>query len=193
MNKICPLLKIKNIIIIICFAIFTSCIGQTVSLETMAQCSQFENCPNATYVKDINNSLNKYTGTWKGTRDGKNYEFNFIKKEKIGETKKWDMLIGRVKITNANGIVEYDNFNKPDSETRFNGYNFQKNLKMYLMNFSGGKPGCIDYGYAYLNIKPGTPDKMTISFLSDNDIVTQDCSNFQTTLPNNKVIPLTKQ
>ncbi|WP_156173236.1 DUF6705 family protein [Chryseobacterium gallinarum] len=183
----------KNILSIICLAVFTGCIGQTVSLETMAQCNQFENCPNASYVKDINNSLNKYVGTWKGNRDGKNYEFNFIKKENMGENQKWDMLIGRVKITNANGVVEYDNFNKPDTGTRFTGFNFQKDLKAYLMDFSGDKVGCIDYGYAYVRIKPETPNQMSINFHPDNDIVTQDCSNFKTTLPDNKVIHLTRQ
>ncbi|QIY91900.1 DUF6705 family protein [Chryseobacterium gallinarum] len=183
----------KNILSIICLAVFTGCIGQTVSLETMAQCNQFENCPNASYVKDINNSLNKYVGTWKGNRDGKNYEFNFIKKENIGETQKWDMLIGRVKITNSNGVVEYNNFDRTDGETKFTGFNFQKNLKAYIMFFTGDKSGCIDYGNAYLIIKPETPNKMSITFLPDYDIVTQDCSGFKTTLPTEKVISLTRQ
>ncbi|WP_101240529.1 DUF6705 family protein [Chryseobacterium sp. PMSZPI] len=183
----------KNILSIICLAVFTGCIGQTVSLETMAQCIPSQTCPNASYVKDINNSLNKYVGTWKGNRDGKNYEFNFIKKENVGENQKKDILIGRVKITNANGVVEYDNFNKPDTATRFTGFNFQKDLKAYLMYFLGGKLGCIDYGYAYLIIKPETPNKMSITFLPDYDIVTQDCSNFKTTLPTEKVIHLTRQ
>ncbi|MDA9339700.1 hypothetical protein N9Q68_01880 [Polaribacter sp.] len=31
------------------------------------------------YVKDINNLLDKYVGTWKGTYSGKNYEFKVIK------------------------------------------------------------------------------------------------------------------
>ncbi|MGI9580708.1 DUF6705 family protein [Chryseobacterium sp. RRHN12] len=182
----------KNILSIICLAAFTSCIGQTVSLETMAQCIPSQTCPNASYVKDINNSLNKYVGTWKGNRDGKNYEFNFIKKENVGENQKWDMLIGRVKITNANGIVEYDNFNTPDTEIKFTGFNFQKDLKAYLMNFSGNKSGCIDYGFLYLRIK-SEPNKMTVLFLPDYDIVTQDCSNFTTTMPAEKVISLTRQ
>lgn len=192
----CRIIKIeimKNIITFICLVIFTSCIGQTVSLETMAQCNQFENCPTATYVKDINNSLNKYVGTWKGSLDGKSYEFNFIKKENIGDVRKWDKLIGRLKIINSNGTVEYDNFNKLDTETRFTGFNFQKDLKVYLMYFLGGKIGCIDYGYVYVRIKPETPNQMSINFHPDNDIATQDCSNFKTTLPNNKIIHLTRQ
>ena len=44
-----------------------------------------------------------------------------------------------------------------------------------------------------MNIKPETPNKMSISFYPDNDIVTEDCSNFKTTMPTNKIIYLTKQ
>ncbi|WP_123868126.1 DUF6705 family protein [Chryseobacterium lactis] len=184
----------KNILSIICFAIFTSCIGQTVSLETMAQC-QPGNCPVATYVKDVNNLLNKYVGTWKGSLEGKNYEFNFIKKENFGfeDSLKKDRLIGRLKITNSNGIVEYDSFNKQDNETDFFGHNFQPNLKAYMVRFAGGKLGCIDYGYVYLIIKPETPNNMGVLFLPDNDIATQDCSNFKTTIPTEKRINVVKQ
>ncbi|WP_353148619.1 DUF6705 family protein [Chryseobacterium sp.] len=193
----------KNILNIICLIIAVSLMGQqlplpntTVSLETMAQCDLSSgNCPNAAYVKDINNSLNKYIGTWKGTLNGKSYEFNFVKKEKVGETRKWDRLIGRLKITNSNGIIEFNNFNKTDIELEkeFGGFNFQKDLKAYMINFFGGKLGCIDYGYAYLRIKPETPNQMGINFHPDYDIVTQDCSGFLTTLPTNQIIHLTRQ
>jgi hypothetical protein len=186
----------KNILSIICFTIFASCMGQTLSLETIAQCSfNDQTCPAVTYVKDINNSLNKYVGTWKGSLDGKIYEFNFIKKENIGEKRKWDRLIGRLKITNNNGVLEYSNFDKTDLELekKFGGFNFQNDLKAYMINFSGGKLGCIDYGYVYLSIKPETPNNMTILFLPDNDITNQDCSNFKTTIPTKKLINLTRQ
>ncbi|WP_404986861.1 DUF6705 family protein [Chryseobacterium sp. M5] len=187
----------KSIYSIIIIALFNiSCMAQTVSLETMAQCSNNpETCPNATYVKDVNNLLNKYVGTWIGTLNGKNYEFNFAKKENTGEVIKWDFLVGRLKITNSNGIIEFDNFNKTDAELekRFGGHNFQSDLKVYIMQFFGGKLNCIDYGYSYLRIKPETPNSMSILFLPSNDIVTEDCSNFLTTLPSEKLIYLTRQ
>lgn len=186
----------KNILSIICFTLFTSCVAQTVSLETMSQCNvQAQECPVAMYVKDINNSLNKYIGTWTGSLEGKNYEFNFVKKENIGESQKWDMLVGMLKITNANGVVEFDNSGNTGSEVEkgFWGFNFQKDLKAYMMKFFGNKLGCIDYGFSYLRIKPETPNNMSILFLPDNDIATQDCSNFKTTIPTKKLINLTRQ
>lgn len=174
--------------------IFTNCIGQTVSLETMAQCNiQSQTCPQATYIKDVNNSLNKFIGTWKGTLEGKNYEFNFIKKENVGDSQKWDMLIGRVKIINSNGTIEYNNFNRADTETKFTGFNLIKDLKAYRMFFFGDKSECIDHGDLYLRIKPETPNNMTIFFLPNNDIVTQNCNNFKTTIPSEKIIRVVRQ
>ena len=61
------------------------------------------------------------------------------------------------------------------------------------MNFSGGKLSCIDEGVIYMNVRPSTPNQMSVNFHPDNDIVTEDCSNFKTTMPSNKIIYLTKQ
>jgi len=184
----------KNIFIIIFSTMNLLFNAQTVSLETMSQYSP-GNYPAAEYVKDINGLLNRYVGTWKGTYEGKVYEFNLIKKENViseFSTTKWDRLIARIKIINSNGTVEFNNFNKPDDQVN-RGYNFQKDLKFYLITFSGGKLDCIDYGFIYAGIKSATPNQMTIHFLPDHDIVTQDCSHFKTTIPTGKKIYLTRQ
>lgn len=184
----------KHIFFIILTIFTTALNAQTLSLETMAQYEP-GNMPKADYAKDLNGLLNKYVGTWKGTFEGKTYEFNIIKKENViieFVNAKWDKLIGRVKITDSNGSVLFNNFNKTDNDANL-GYNFQKDLKLYLMRFNGGKINCIDYGFIYINVRPDTPTKMSISFYPDNDIVTEDCSNFKTTMPTNKIIYLTKQ
>lgn len=82
----------KNIFIIIFSTMNLLFNAQTVSLETMSQYSP-GNYPAAEYVKDINGLLNRYVGTWKGTYEGKVYEFNLIKKENViseFSTTKWD-------------------------------------------------------------------------------------------------------
>lgn len=169
------------------------CNAQTVTLETMAQYEP-GSYPNAEYVKDTNGLLNKFIGTWKGIFNGKTYELNLIKKENMGNDIKWDMLMGRLKITNSNGTVEFNNYNLAESDNYFRGINFQKNLKFYKMIFPGTtSTGCIDDGTLYIGIKPETPNIITINFLADYDIVKQDCSNFQTTIPAGKSITLTKQ
>ncbi|WP_300690701.1 DUF6705 family protein [Chryseobacterium sp.] len=185
--------KILFIMIMAYSGIFNA---QMVSLELMSQCRFNPTvCPeNYNYVKDVNNLLNKYVGTWKGSLEGKNYEFNFIKKENFQSEYtdvKWDMLIGRVKIIDQNSTVEFDNFSKSDNDANWGIY-FQPDLKAYLVTFSGEKSGCIDYGNLYLRIKPETPDQMSIYFLPSMDIVKKDCTNFQTTLPQ-KTISLLKQ
>lgn len=172
----------------------TSLGAQTVSLESMAQYEP-GNFPNADYVKDMNGLLNKYIGTWKGTYEGKSYEITVVKKENVDyEGTKWDELSGKFKIVNSNGTIAFNNFNQLEADNKVKGMNFQKNLKFYKMNFPGApSTGCIDSGTMYLGVKSETPNIMKITFLADYDIVKQDCSNFQTTIPGGKSIMLTKQ
>lgn len=187
----------KTILIIL--ALFTiSCKAQTVSLETMAQCSSNpESCPDVSYIKDINNSLNKYVGTWKGNLNGKTYEFKFIKQLNFGveDDFRWDRLIGRIKVINSNGAIIFNNFNEPnDNETFFFGTNFQPNLEAYMVYFVG-RSECVEYGNVYLRMLPSTPNQMTVFFHPDNDInVEGSCpTDFQPTIPYQKTIYLTKQ
>lgn len=183
--------------LIILFALFTfSCSSQTISLETAANCHINRNCPNFNYVKDINNSLNKYVGIWNGNYNGNFYQLNFIKKEYVGEDIKDDRLIGRMQIKNSTGKILYNTLSESnDLKTKFSGINFQPNLKAYMVYFVGNKTDCIDYGTVYLIINPSTPNKMTIDFLPDNDIVIEGkCTNsFVPTLPYRKTITLIKQ
>ncbi|MDF2934238.1 MAG: hypothetical protein K0R36_3569 [Chryseobacterium sp.] len=191
----------KNIIrILIIFTLtIISCKAQTVSLETLAKCQQ-ENppfpCPeNYNYVKDINNLLNKYVGTWKGNLNGKVYEFNFIKKENVGDDIKDDRLIGRFKVINSIGTVLYNTLNETnDNETFFLGRNFQPDLEAYMVYFVGNS-ACVEYGDVYLRIYPSTPNQMTVYFHPDNDIsVEGSCPpNFVPTIPYKTTIHLTKQ
>ena len=173
-----------------------SCHAQTVTLETAAQCRGTGNCPNFTFIKDINNSLNKYVGTWKGIYNGKTYEFNFIKKLNVGELIKKDRLIGRMRIKDSNGNIIYNTFNETDDEkTNLMGDNFQSDLKAYIIYFVGNSPfACGEEGDVYLRIKPETPNVMTIKMLQDADIVWGECpSNYQPTIPYNTSISLTRQ
>ncbi|SHF89595.1 DUF6705 family protein [Chryseobacterium sp. OV279] len=187
----------KKFLFTIMIGLSTVLNAQLASLELMVECTvNPQNCPeNVEYVKDFNHLLDKYVGTWSGNMEGKSYEFNFIKKEMMENefsTTKWDRLVGRVKIINQNGSIEYNDFSKSDQEANW-GDNFQKDMKAYLVTFYGGKTGCTDNGYLYLRVKADTPNQMSITFIPVRDMVTQECSNFQTTIPTGKVIHLTKQ
>jgi hypothetical protein len=164
----------------------------------MAQCSiNPESCPDVTYIKDINNSLNKYVGIWKGNFNGKTYEFKFIKQLNFGveDDFRWDRLIGRIRIKDGNGAILYNTFNEiDDNNTKFKGDNFQPDLEAYKVYFVGNS-ACVEYGDVYLRIYPSTPNQMTVFFHPDNDISEEgSCPpDFQPTIPYQKTIHLTKQ
>jgi hypothetical protein len=158
-------------------------------------------CPTTfTYVKDVNSTLNKYIGTWKGVHDGKTYEMNLIKKENVNVDGviKDDRLIGRLRIITAGNLplTIFDNFNElDDTKTDFFGLGLANNLHHYMMFFSGPlTSGCINYGTVYLTIKPTTPNTLNIFFAGNYDIVEGECpSSFKTTIPEKQNIYLTKQ
>ncbi|SDL68193.1 DUF6705 family protein [Chryseobacterium taihuense] len=194
----------KYLLVLITF-IAISCNAQIVSLETIAQCSQ-ENppfpCPdNWTYEKDINNSLDKYIGIWKGTHDGKIYEIQFKKglyQDLSLSNRQSDILIGRLRIKTTGNlpIIIFDNFDEPDDkQTHFAGLGFQKDLNYYMMGFYGPfTKGCINSGNLYIGVKPNQPNQMEILYLSDMDLVTGVCPpTFKTTIPEKQNIYLTKQ
>lgn len=181
-----------------------SCKAQTVSLETIAQCMQ-ENpsfsCPNNfNYVKDVNNTLNKYVGIWKGNFNGKTYEINIIKKEfvSVDGVINEDRLVGRLRITTTGNVplTIFDNFNEIDDlKTNFEGVGLTSNLQHYMMSFSDSSPkGCINYGKVYFSIKPVNPPTLNIYYIGNHDIVEGECPNtFTTTIPEKQNIYLKKQ
>lgn len=190
----------KNIALILTLLFISiSCKAQIVSLETMAQCSNNpQTCPDATYLKDINNSLDKYIGTWKGNYNGKIYEFQFVKQLNFGieDDYRWDRLVGRLRITEANGNILYNTFTETDNDkTDFFGRNFQPDLKAYIVYFHGPSTGCVEYGDVYLIIRPATPNQMSIIMIPNNDTTEEgSCPpDFQPTIPYKKTINLTKQ
>ncbi|ROI00221.1 DUF6705 family protein [Chryseobacterium daecheongense] len=188
----------KNLLILVLSTFAISCQSQIVSLETEAQCVLISNCPEYTYAKDINNSLDKYVGTWKGTYDGKTYELNFKKGLYDDSGMKRDKLVGRARITIPGNfpLTIFDNFNElDDKKTSFSGLGFQPDLKAYMAYFVGPyQKGCINSGTVYVRVKPATPNQMTISYLSDMDIVVGECPNtFTQTFPEKKTITLIKQ
>lgn len=179
---------------------------------TQSNCSQYTIVPMTTfteipenqcyYMKDTNNELNDFEGTWKGTYNGRVYELKFNKNLYQDFTgHKRDRIKGRLRITTESpnglqGLTIFDNFNEPDDEkTRFSGLGFQPDLKSYMMIFSGPfTKGCMNAGTVYLTVKPSAPNQMKIIYLSETDIVVGECPNtFEQTFPEKKTIILTKQ
>lgn len=195
----------KNITLLLLLLFTLSCNAQIISLETKAQCMQ-ENppisCPdNWTYVKDINNSLDKFYGTWKGVHDGKTYEIKFKKglyQDLTLSERKSDILIGRLRVTTTGNLplTIFDNFNEPDdNKTEFSGLGFQKDLNYYMLSFSGSYTDvCLNSGTVYISILPNQINQMNLIYLLDTDFYSKECpSSFQTTIPEKQNITLIKQ
>lgn len=193
-------LIMKNIIILFLALLAISCKSQIVSLEQAAQCRDNPNCSmNYNYAKDLNNTLDKYVGVWKGIHNGTTYEmkFNIILYEDFIGIKS-DEIKGRLRITVSGNVplTLFDNFNEPDdAKTHFSGLGLTTDLQGYRMIFAGPVPkGCINHGTASLRVNPSNPNQMTIKYWSYNDIVVGDCpGNFSQTFPEQQEIILTKQ
>jgi hypothetical protein len=190
---------VKSLTLILGMLVVFSCKSQTISLEQAVQCRDNPNCPrDYKYVKDINNTLNKYVGTWKGSYNGRVYEMKFNKSLYDDMGMKKDEITGRLRITIPGNIplTIFDNFNEPDdAKTHFSGLGLTTDLQGYRMIFAGPVPsGCINHGTVSLRINPSTPNQMKIKYWSNNDIVVGECpSTFSQTFPEQQEILLTRQ
>src|SRR5438067_13183668 len=109
----------KNTLLIFVFlSIMISCKAQVIgTLEQFEECSMRPNrdqegCPdleNITYVKDTNNRLNQFVGTWKGNYGGKQYEIKLEKKTNYkgdpNDDLSWDRIIGRIQVKDNSGNI----------------------------------------------------------------------------------------
>jgi hypothetical protein len=148
-----------------------------------------------TYIKDQNNELNQFLGTWKGTYNSINYEFVFVKrvayKADPSDEKARDLLKVSVTSKNSAGTVVFTNTNLAEKANGFTGANFLGTTSTYRLNFTGN---CYsETGSVFIYLMPD--GKMSLSFAILPDVSSNDCPNGYTPvlpLAPNKVI-LTKQ
>lgn len=193
----------KKIITIIILSIFIiSCKAQVIgTLEQLEECRKRPNhdelgCPdleNITYVKDTNNRLDQFVGTWKGSYNGKSYEFRFVKKIKYGNyAVKWDQINGNIIIKNNDGQIIYDDTDPFVSiEPNLWGINFQG--RVYELGFSNiiTNTYCNDSGSVYIEISKTDQNKMSLFFYRNSGGLYDPtkCPNYETYVP---VLPTAK-
>jgi hypothetical protein len=108
----------KNIILIISLFSCQLFLSQIYPLDTTSP----GDLPDNAYIKDTNNTLDKYVGLWKGIWNGKTLfiELKKIKVYRNGNNPYYiDKILGERKIIGSNGAVEVDritNFNVEDTE-----------------------------------------------------------------------------
>ena len=207
--------NIKTVFTLILLIGLFSCKAQqtTASLKQIEDCSKRpesgkEPCPgmeNVTRVKDIDNRLNVFEGTWKGSYNGKQIELNLVKKIDFDKYDiKWDQLNGKIRIKDSQGNILLDSFSNPDNDANPYGFNFQG--AEYEMGFMANGD-CYDRGLIFLQVQQvginnSNPPQLQVVFIKNTagDITTKDvtvnCPNYatyQTMLPHNAKVFLTKQ
>jgi len=111
------------------------------------------------YIKDVNNLLDKYEGTWIGTYSGKEYKVAIEKKKSnfLGIT--GDILLLRYKITDSNGQEIINTLNISDEDTRIVDGEYLENGgepgEYYVMDYLGEESMCGQKGSIYIDFLNG--------------------------------------
>jgi hypothetical protein len=165
MKKIFTLIALQSV--------FFSC-AQTYPLNT------YSDVPNDAYIKDINNELVPYVGTWNGTWNNKtlSVQFKRIKKYQNYDNNNpyyQDVLIGKFKVSDSSGNILFDNTNLPDNDTKIDGLRFitQPNIRYKLYYFDNDICGMS--GDIYINLINGSSSQLNWKFVDTTDIITSDC------------------
>ncbi|WP_035669457.1 DUF6705 family protein, partial [Flavobacterium sp. 83] len=167
----------KLVIIGYLLTIAISCKAQTiVPVEKTIDYMIAQNgIPEGTYLKDVNNLLGKYIGTWKGTFENKNYTFIVKKYTCKPQNVTYDKLLIRYLITTTNGVIIEDTRNLPDTSTYvIEGYYFSKDLTYYVSNYYGKNSGCGQKGTVYIRMKNISNTDMSLTFEPEKILLTED-------------------
>ncbi|OCA75958.1 hypothetical protein BBI01_04470 [Chryseobacterium artocarpi] len=182
----------KNIFLFILLSISISCTAQTYPLRT------FTDIPENAYLKDLNNELNYYAGTWKGIWNNKTIYIIFKKNTYIYDNvlKYYkDNLIGKFKVLDSNGNILFDNFNSADNNAKIWGGKFRKADDKYSLTYNDPDL-CNTSGNIIINFTDSTRTKLNWKLNKGSNIITTDCQYYNTT-PFPQALPeemiLTKQ
>lgn len=152
--------------------------------------------PDGAYIKDVNNKLAKFLGTWKGTYNSKVYEFLIVKstKEYSKLYFKLDRLLIRYKITDTNGvIIENTTSLEDDSMYTIKG-NYLAETGTYVLSYQGRKSNCGQNGNIFISVFGDNKDKMQLFLYPKGE--SYDCDDprgfVEQILPTDEII-LTKQ
>ncbi|AYN05476.1 DUF6705 family protein [Flavobacterium sp. 140616W15] len=183
----------KKIIIIGMLIVCTlSCKAQVLPVENVVNYVNSKNGipKNITSIKDVNHLLDKFIGTWKGTYEGKNYEFRVLKiTTKPGRITE-EKLVMRYLITNSNGTVIEDTRALPDSSPYvIEGYYLDTTT--YTLIYGGKIANCGQAGTIFIDFLQGSNNTKMTLFLSPEPMIIS-----QTGCPNGRakqIIPTVNQ
>lgn len=201
----------KNILTLLCITIFTLSFSQTPGNLILVN-----NCPTCTvlplrtftdipddecyYLRDTNNELSAYEGTWKGSWNNKTIFITFKKiTNQYDDTLKYnkDFLIAKYKTVDITGNILFDNTSLPDHQAKIKGSKFRKGDDKYGLIYIDADL-CYTSGSIRINFTDSTKTQLAWSYGTDENWIDTDC--FFYSLPENqrpeplpKNIILTKQ
>lgn len=184
----------KNIFLLIIFITSISCKAQIYPLRTYSE------VPANAYIKDLDNELPPYEGTWKGTWDGKTI-FLYIKKVKTYfnhlENKPYynDILKAKFKILDSNNLVLFDNTFLTDENSKITGNRFFSIPHNRYMLTYNDPDLCNTSGTINISFTDSTKTKLNWNYYYRNEIETVDCQYYNMGIPQPlpEEIILTKQ
>lgn len=197
------IMKTKLFILLILSFTFFNCKSQIVPVEELIQYWDSEDGlpEGTTYVKDVNNLLDKYVGTWTGMYAGKQYEFHIVKiteQSSSGSGIMYDELNLYYKIT-ENGVIIEDTTSLMPEHQGTPGELTQQvpdfmlatgdllMNKTYTFNYNGRNADCGQSGTIYISVGwDNNPNKMKLYLLPGGDhISSENCIEIA-----NHILPL---
>ena len=126
------------------------------------------------YYKDLNNELDPYIGTWKGTFDNKTFTIIFTKYKDYNSTFNFyeDRLAGKYKMQDANGLELYSTYNLLDNKSKVTSLGFveQTNHTKLRLLFSDF---CIE-GEIHLSFDNTAKTQMHFKYFTKQTLITDD-------------------
>lgn len=180
----------QALIIIALHSIILSC-AQIYPITTPT----FDVPPNS-YIKDLNNDLLPYEGTWRGTWDNKVFYFTLKRIKKLHEFRPnhpfyKDILVGKFKILTSDEVLTvYDNTNLPDNDAKIEGTRFFNNPIRYSLLYLDPDL-CLRSGSIRINFINSNPTQLNWKYIDTTDMLPSDCSYLNS--PNGLPDPLPKE
>ena len=129
------------------------------------------------YMKDTNNELSSFVGTWTGTWNNKTLIIIFSKiLNKYDETFKYsrDYIVGKFKTLDSNGNILFDNTSLSDNDAKIIGIGFEKITDKYTMSYTDSDicniGGSVDMTFANI-----TKTQLNFEFDQWNQVIDTDC------------------
>ncbi|MGU3375075.1 DUF6705 family protein [Chryseobacterium sp. M5A1_1a] len=182
-------MKYKVLIILVFVGLFYN--AQILPLRT------YTDIPENAYLKDTNNELQSYEGTWKGIWENKTVLVTFKKvTNQYNENLKYfkDYLIGKFKVIDSNGNVLFDNTNTTDNFAKIRGSRIRKIDDKYSLIYNDFDL-CNTSGNIIINFTDSFKTQLNWKLTYGSNMITIECPYYNTQVPEAlpKDIILTKQ